>query len=48
VALRQLPWLARIAARLDRPWVRAAVWLALFLLRLVSGARLPQFTFWRT
>jgi hypothetical protein len=47
-ALRLSPRLSRVADRLDRPWAPAAFWLALFLLRLVTGSHLPQFTFWRS
>ena len=47
-AFRCSPRLSRIADVLDRPWVPAAFWLALFLLRLASGAHLPRVTFWRS
>jgi hypothetical protein len=48
VALRRVPSLSRLADRLDRPWVPAAVYVGLILLTLLSTGRLPQFTFWRT
>jgi hypothetical protein len=48
VAIRSSPALSRVANRLDRPWIPAACWMALFLLRLGSGSHLPQFTFWRS
>jgi hypothetical protein len=47
-AVRYSPVLSRIVDRLDRPWVPAACWVGLFLLRLVTGSHLPQFTFWRS
>jgi hypothetical protein len=47
-AIRYSPLLSRIVDRLDRPWVPAAFWIVLFLLRLVTGSHLPQFTFWRS
>ena len=48
VAVRSSPALSRVANRLDRPWIPAACWMALFLLRLGTGSHLPQFTFWRS
>jgi hypothetical protein len=36
-ALRGIPWLGRLAARLDRPWLPAAVWGVAFLAHLVAG-----------
>jgi hypothetical protein len=45
---RRLPRLARLIVRLDRPWMPAAVYVLLFLLRLVTIGKLPEFTFWRT
>jgi hypothetical protein len=48
VALRRVPSLSRLADRLDRPWMPAAVYVGLILLTLLSTGRLPQFTFWRT
>jgi 4-amino-4-deoxy-L-arabinose transferase-like glycosyltransferase len=42
VAARWSPAFGRVVATLDRPWVPAAVWLALFLLRLATGAHLPR------
>jgi hypothetical protein len=47
-AIRRWPWLQRIVARMDRPWVPAAVYVFLFLLRLVTRGKLPEFTFWRS
>jgi hypothetical protein len=47
-AIRYSPRFARIADRLNRAWIPAAFWLALFLLRLATGSHLPQFTFWRS
>ena len=47
-AFRCSPRLSRLVDLLDRPWVPAAFWLALFLLRLASGAHLPRLTFWRS
>jgi 4-amino-4-deoxy-L-arabinose transferase-like glycosyltransferase len=47
VAIRSSPALSRAVDRLDRPWVPAAFWIGLFLLRLATGSHLPQFTFWR-
>jgi hypothetical protein len=48
VALRRIPAVSRLADRLDRPWVPAAVYVGLVLLTLISTGRLPRFTFWRT
>jgi len=47
-AIRWSPALSTAVDRLDRPWVPAACWTALFLLRLITGSHLPQFTFWRS
>lgn len=47
-AVRCWPRLSRIVGALDRPWVPAAIFLAMFLLRLVSGSHLPRLTFWRS
>jgi hypothetical protein len=47
-AVRYSPALSRIVEGLDRPWVPAACWTSLFLLRLATGSHLPQFTFWRS
>jgi hypothetical protein len=47
-AIRSAPALSRAVDRLDRPWVPAAFWIGLFLLRLATGTHLPQFTFWRS
>jgi hypothetical protein len=47
-ALRCWPRLSRVADALDRPWVPAALFLALFLLRLLTGSHLPRLTFWRS
>ena len=40
--------MARIAAKLDRRWFPAALYLVLVLLTLLSSGRLPAFTFWRS
>jgi len=37
VALCASAWLGRLALRLDRPWVPAAVWLVTFLLHVAGG-----------
>ncbi len=47
-AMRRWPRMQRIVSRLDHPWVPAAVYVLLFLLRLVTRGQLPEFTFWRT
>jgi len=47
-AMRRWPWMQRIVSWLDRPWVPAAVYVVLFLLRLVTRGKLPEFTFWRS
>ena len=47
-AIRWSPALSMAVDRLDRPWVPAACWMGLFLLRLITGSHLPQFTFWRS
>jgi hypothetical protein len=47
-ALYRSPGLARLAAKLDRPWMPAAVYLVLVVLTLISSGRLPVFTFWRS
>jgi hypothetical protein len=47
-AIRRYGWLREVVARLDRPWVPAAIYVLLFLLRLVSLNALPEFTFWRS
>lgn len=47
-ALARYPRLGRLARRADRPWVPAAVYVALVLLTIVSSGKLPVFTFWRT
>ena len=47
-ATRRFGWLRRVAGRLDRPWVPAAVHIVLVALRLLAGDSLPEFTFWRT
>jgi 4-amino-4-deoxy-L-arabinose transferase-like glycosyltransferase len=46
--MRRSPRFAAAVERLDRPWVPAAAWLALFLLRLATLGKLPEFTFWRS
>jgi 4-amino-4-deoxy-L-arabinose transferase-like glycosyltransferase len=48
VAVRRFGALRRLTERLDRPWVPAAVYMCLFLLRLVTLGKLPEFTFWRS
>jgi hypothetical protein len=47
-AIRRYPRLQRLVERLDRPWVPAALFVVLFLLRIVSLNALPEFTFWRS
>jgi 4-amino-4-deoxy-L-arabinose transferase-like glycosyltransferase len=47
-AIRTVPWLARIAERLDRPWTAPALHVALVILRLATRGALPEFTFWRS
>ncbi len=47
-AIDRLAWLRRAVEQFDRPWVPAAVYVGLVVLRLVAGDMLPQFTFWRT
>ncbi len=47
-AVHRVAWLRRLVDRLDRPWVPAAVYLALFVLGLVTSGSLPAFTFWRS
>jgi hypothetical protein len=47
-ALQRSHAMGRIAARLDRPWTPAALYLLLVLLTLISSGRLPVFTFWRS
>lgn len=47
-ALARYPRLAGLARRADRPWVPAALYVALVLLTIVSSGKLPVFTFWRT
>ncbi len=47
-ALRRFPWLQRVAARMDRPWVPAVIFVVLCVMRLVAIGPLRQFTFWRT
>jgi 4-amino-4-deoxy-L-arabinose transferase-like glycosyltransferase len=47
-AIAWSPALSSVVNRLDRPWIPAACWMALFLLRLGTGSHLPQFTFWRS
>ena len=41
-AIRWSPRLSRVVDVLDRPWVPAAFWLGLFLLRFASGSHLPR------
>jgi hypothetical protein len=47
-ATRRSPRLSTVIQRIDRPWVPAAVYIALFLLRLATLGKLPEFTFWRS
>jgi hypothetical protein len=47
-AIRRFVSFERLVDRLDRPWMPAALFLVLFLLRLVSLNSLPEFTFWRS
>ncbi len=47
-AIRRYEWLQRVVERLDRAWVPPALYVLLFLLRLVSLNALPEFTFWRS
>jgi Dolichyl-phosphate-mannose-protein mannosyltransferase len=47
-AAHRFEWLRRLVDRLDRPWVPAAVYLALFLAGLLTAGSLPQLTFWRS
>ena len=47
-AVNRFAWLRRVVDRLDRPWVPAAVYVLLVVLRLVAGDMLPEFTFWRS
>jgi 4-amino-4-deoxy-L-arabinose transferase-like glycosyltransferase len=47
-AVQHSPRLDAWVQRLDRPWVPAAVWMVLFLARLATVGKLPEFTFWRT
>jgi hypothetical protein len=48
VASRRSSAIAAIAAKLDRPWVPAVVYLLLVVLTLLSSGHLPRFTFWRS
>jgi 4-amino-4-deoxy-L-arabinose transferase-like glycosyltransferase len=45
---QRFPRLGRAATLVDRPWAPAALYVLLFLLRLVTIGKLPEFTFWRT
>jgi 4-amino-4-deoxy-L-arabinose transferase-like glycosyltransferase len=47
-AIQRYGTLQRLVDRMDRPWVPAAAFVLLFLLRLVSLNALPEFTFWRS
>jgi 4-amino-4-deoxy-L-arabinose transferase-like glycosyltransferase len=47
-AMRRFPRLAELVEKWDRPWAPAAIYVGLFLLRLITWGRLPTFTFWRT
>jgi hypothetical protein len=46
-AVHRVGWLGRVVERLDRPWVPAAWYLALFLAALLTAGSLPAVTFWR-
>lgn len=46
--MRRSPRFSAVAERLDRPWIPAAAWIVLFLLRLATIGKLPEFTFWRS
>lgn len=48
VALRRSEGMSRLASKVNRPWIPAALYLLLVLLTLVSTGRLPRFTFWRS
>jgi len=48
VAVRRFAWLRRLVERLDRPWVPALFYLALFLAALLTAGKLPSITFWRS
>ena len=47
-AIRWFPWLQRVVARMDRPWIPPAIYLALCVIRLIGTGPLSHFTFWRT
>ena len=47
-ALQRSVVMRRLAARMDRPWTPAVVYVGLVLLTLISSGRLPVFTFWRS
>ena len=47
-AVRRFGWLRRLVDRLDRPWVPAVIYVALFLAALFTAGKLPTFTFWRS
>jgi 4-amino-4-deoxy-L-arabinose transferase-like glycosyltransferase len=47
-ALNRFGRLRRLVEQLDRPWVPAAVYVGLLILRVVTVNKLPEFTFWRT
>ncbi len=47
-ALARWPRLQRFAALADRPWVPAALYVALVFVTVASSGKLPRFTFWRT
>ncbi len=46
--IRWFPWLQRLVASMDRPWVPPAMYLALCVVRLIGTGPLSHFTFWRT
>jgi hypothetical protein len=47
-ALERSRVIQRVAAKLDRSWMPAALYLILVVLTLISSGRLPRFTFWRS
>jgi 4-amino-4-deoxy-L-arabinose transferase-like glycosyltransferase len=47
-ALHRWPRLQRAVVAVDRPWVPAALYIALVVITVVSSGKLPRLTFWRT
>jgi 4-amino-4-deoxy-L-arabinose transferase-like glycosyltransferase len=47
-AMHRSSRMQRVVTSLDRPWVGAAFYVALFLLSLVARGKLPEITFWRS